>query len=108
MPEKMEKYTVQISIAGIADRMVRAEMARAGVKRPQAEREVSIKAGLAASTFENLRRGRIKNVEAFQGRIHAAWEKLLEGQLKGIESDIAVAAAATRKVDSGTDNVSMC
>ena len=102
MPKNMEKSAVQISIAGIADRMVRAEMASAGVKRLLAEQTVSIKAGLAQSTFENLRRGRIKNVSAIEGRVKAAWARLLEGQIRGLEHDLVVARSVNREADLGT------
>lgn len=102
VPEKLEKSAVQISIAGIADRMVRAEMNAGGSKRVDAEKAIAKRAGLSQSALENLRRGRIKNVEAIAGRIKAVWEAELERQIAGLEHDLMVARALGRGADLGT------
>lgn len=101
MPKIVEKSAVQISIAGIADRMVRAEMST-GSKRTDAERSIARRAGLSQSALENLRRGRIKNVEAIGARIKTMWAAELERQISGLEHDLVVARAIGREVDLGT------
>jgi hypothetical protein len=102
LPKNMEKSAVELSVAGKADRLVKAEMLDAGVKRPTAERTVAQRAGVSPSAIENLRRGRLKNVEVVKPRINAALIAFLENQLAALGHELVVARAADRDIDFGT------
>ena len=100
-PKITGESPVELSVAGVADRLVRHEMIEAGVKRPDAERAVARRAGIAASALDELRRGRVKYVERIEGRIHAVWVQFLERQIAGLENELAIARADRRAVDLG-------
>lgn len=63
IPENAGKNPMDCTIEYIADRLVRTEMIESQVKRPEAERTVARRIGLSTSTLDELRRGRIKNVD---------------------------------------------
>ena len=92
---------VPITTAIMIDRMVSAEMVERGIKRADAEREVSSRAQLAPSGITNFRKGRIKDVETLGAKISRAFARFLEGQIRRLEHELAVARAAQRPVDLG-------
>lgn len=96
---KIPMNTVDCSVAYIADRLVRTEMIESQVKRPEAERAVARRIGLSASTLDELRRGRIKNVDHVGGKIRRAFISFLERQLHQIEAELATARLVERDVD---------
>lgn len=101
-PENMEKSAVDLSVAGIADRLVRVEMQEAGAKRLDAERVVARRAGVSPSAIENLRRGRLKHVDRIAGRLKALYIAALQQQLSGLESDLAHARRSDPEADLRT------
>lgn len=98
MPNDMEKNAVQESIAGFADQLVRAEM-RSGLKRPDAERAIARRIGVAPSSLETLRRGRLKNVDGIGTKIRKALISEFERQIQTLEHKLAVARAMDRPID---------
>ena len=82
-----------------ADRLVRTEMIESRVKRPDAERAVARRIGLSPSTLDELRRGRIKNVDHIAGKIRRAFVGFLERQLVRIEAELATARMVDRDID---------
>lgn len=98
MPNNVEKNAVQQSIAGFADQLVRAEM-RSGLKRPDAERAIARRIGVAPSSLETLRRGRLKNVDGIGTKIRKALVSELERQIQILENKLAIARAMDRPID---------
>lgn len=101
-PKKEVDRAMPMSVALIADRLVRSEMMEAHVKRPEAEGTVAKRAGLSPFTLQNLKRGRLKNVEAIRSKIGAAFVATLERQLAALETELAAARALDRDIDFGT------
>ena len=91
--ENWEKTAMPISVVEIADSLVRREMASMGVKRPEAERNLARRAGLAPSAIENLRRGRLKSNDSIGRKLTSLAVKYLESQIAALESELAIARA---------------
>src|ERR1700734_3714981 len=101
-PKKEVDRAMPMSVALIADRMVRSEMMEAHVKRPEAESTVARRAGLSPFTLQNLKRGRLKHVDAMGSKIRAAFVATLERQLAALETELVAARELDRDVDFGT------
>lgn len=101
-PKKGANRAMPMSVALIADRLVRSEMMEAHVKRPEAECVVARRAGLSPFTLQNLKRGRLKNVEAVGSKIRTAFVATLERQLAALETELVAARELDRDVDFGT------
>lgn len=87
------------AVTDYADRLTRAEMLAAGVKRAEAEGIVSRRLGLAKSTLWLLRQGRIKNVRELEYKIRTALAAELERQIGALQDELAVARMADRQID---------
>jgi transcriptional regulator with XRE-family HTH domain len=95
MPNNVEKSAVSVTtLEEMADRMVGAEIKAAGLKRPFAQREISLRAGMAASAVENFQRGRLKNVQRISGPIKTLYAAFLERQIEILRTDLAYARAS--------------
>ena len=91
MEPKNEVDLAMMSVALIADRLVRSEMIEAHVKRPEAESTVARRAGLSPFTLQNLKRGRLKHVDAVGSKIRSAFIATLERQLAALETELVAA-----------------
>lgn len=80
-----------LTIDLIATRLVRAEMTEAGVKRDAAERAVARRIGVAPGTLENLRRGRLINVERIAGPVRKAWRDALKRWAGNLRNELNIA-----------------
>jgi hypothetical protein len=98
-PKKEADRAMPMTVALIADRLVRSEMMEAHVKRHEAESTVARRAGLSPFTLQNLKRGRLKNVEAIRSKIRAAFVAFLERQVVKAEAELAMARLLERDVD---------
>jgi len=91
----------------MADRMVGAEIKAAGLKRPFAQREISLRAGMAASAVENFQRGRLKNVERLSGPIKTLYAAFLERQITSLQSELVYARATEPQRDFRTAEIAI-
>ena len=94
LPDDLGKTAMPISAVEIADSLVRREMASMGVKRPEAERNLARRAGLAPSAIENLRRGRLKSDETIGRKLQRLAVQYLERQIAALEAELAIARAS--------------
>lgn len=94
---------VHSTVADISDRLVRSEMIDARVKRPEAEKIVAKRAGVSPSALEQLRRGRLKDVDRIGPKIRKAFvdflTKQLAKQIAALETELVVAHAVEPGVD---------
>lgn len=86
--------------SSVIDRLIRQEMLDRGVKRPDAVNTLSRETGLSPGTFENLRRGRLKNVEWITHRIDQAVVRRLERQIAEMQSEPVVARRRAHRVSA--------
>ncbi len=93
MPKDLEKSAVSVTVEEMADQLVGAEMRASRLKRPFAQREVSMRAGVAPSAIENFQRGRLKHAERISGAIKEMYAAFLMRQIAGLELDVARARA---------------
>lgn len=91
MHEKSGKSAM--SVVEIANRMVSWEIQTARTKRPHAERQVSMRAGLSPSAIENLRKGKLKDERRVAGPIRDLFIRFLERKISALQTELALARA---------------
>lgn len=87
------------SVAMTADKLVKQTMIDSHVKRPEARRIVAREVGVAPGTFENLKRGRLKNVDWVAAKINAAVIRRIEREIERLQHELEVARRVAARPD---------
>lgn len=86
-------------VAYMVERLTRHE-AQAGARGPQIRNAVARRIGVPPGTVENIRRNRLKFVERVEEKVRAAFIRLLEHEISKATHELAIARAASDRVDT--------
>lgn len=100
MDEPKIKASLPMSISSVVDHMVRQEMLGSRCKRPEADRVIAREIGVSPHTIENLRRERLKNVDALSTKIDLALIRRLELEIPRLMGELEMARRRARRPDA--------
>lgn len=86
-------------VAYMVERLTRHE-AQAGARGPQIRNAVARRIGVTPGTVGNIQRNRLKFVERVEAKVRAAFVRLLEQEISKATHELAIARAASDRVDT--------
>jgi hypothetical protein len=89
----------KMSVASIAERMVRETMAERGLKKPDARAVVAREAGVKPGTIKRLCNGTLVHVERITERLNAYAIRRLQNKIAQTEHELAIARLAADRSD---------
>jgi hypothetical protein len=86
-------------VAYMVERLSQHEQ-RGGAHVSQARQAVARRIGIPPGTVENIQRNRLKFVERVEAKVRAAFIRLLEHEIAKATHELAIARAASDRVDT--------
>ncbi|MFA7308306.1 MAG: hypothetical protein WC026_16735 [Hyphomicrobium sp.] len=99
MSADRDKGEHKMSVANIAERMVRDTMVERGLKKPEARAIVAREAGVKPGTIRRLCNGSLVHVERITDRMNAYAIRRLENKISQFEHELAVARLTAARAD---------
>lgn len=91
--------SASMSIASVAERLIRQDMVDKGVKKPLARKMLADDAQLAPGTLANLARGRLKRLDGVAAALNRIVIERLATKIRQLECELEIARITASRPD---------